>query len=542
MDRKWSWKRTEEVQIDLLDLLYRLVRQWKRILVCALVFAVLAGAGSYFVSKNGGTKAEEADTLQPDAGEPEPVPLTEEEQKRQVEAAWQLAKETAQMESYVQNSVRMQIDPYHKSSVQLIFRIEGADGWMTQKIVEKYMDYLSNDRIAADIRNRDSDMEHVESRFLTELFQAAQKTSGTYTDEEGYARSGVLLSVDVTGRDAAMAAALAADIKELLQAYSSTVEKECARHTLTLLGSEEKERTDSDLLAWQREKRTLLATDQANLKAMTDAFDDTQKALYEEVVKAAAGEQSGQHSPDVINGKSGSGNQTADPESGQDSRETDSQTVSEADGQQTASGADGQQTATQADSQPPDEEAKGSVSILHVLFGFFGGIFAYAAVYACWYLLRDTVKSAGEFRSYYTFPFYGSISPEYGEGVSDAAGRDVYERQKAQILNRIRLSCRKQNLTGLCLAADFVPDEKERDCVESMASQLREWGLEAVFVENISGNISVWDAVADAGNVVMVCRLGYTTHRMVDDAMKFYQENGVAVLGAAVFEYRKRSA
>lgn len=522
MDRKCSWKRTEEVEIDLLDLLHRLGRQWKRIAACALVSAVLAGAGSYFVSKNGGTDAaEEADVLQSEtAAESEPVPLTEEEQKRGAAAAWQLAKETAQLESYVQNSVRMQIDPYHKSSVQMIFQIEGADGWMTQKIVEKYLDYLANDSAVADIRGRDSEMERVESRFLSELFQAAQKTSGTYTDAEGYARLGVLLSVDVTGRDAGMAAALAADIQEALQSYSSTVKEECGSHTLTLLSSEEKESADSDLLAWQREKRTLLAADQANLKAMTDAFDDTQKALYAAAIEAeAAGEQSWLDSEYGTAKEAAAENMAADTAPEPESGDTASQS---------ASGAE-------ADGQQSDAKAKGSVSILYVLFGFLGGIFAYGAVYACWYLLRDTVKSAGEFQSYYMFPFYGSISPGNREEMSDAK-RNAYEQQMAQILNRIRLSCRKQNIISLCLAADFTPDEKEKACMESMVSQLREWELEAVFAENISGNISMWDTLADTGTVLMVCRLGHTTHRMVDDAMEFYQENGVAVLGAAVLE------
>jgi len=495
-----SWKRTEEVEIDLLDLLHRLGRQWKRIAVCALVFAVFAGAGSYFAGENSGTDVSQSET----AAEPEaePVPLTEEEQERGVAAAWQLAKETAQLKYYVENSVRMQIDPYHKSSVQLIFRIEGADGWMTQKIVEKYLDYLANDRVVADICKMDSEMERVESRFLSELFQAAQKTSGTYTDEAGNVRSGVLLSVDVTGRDAGMAAALAADIQEVLQTYSSVVKEECASHTFTLLGSEEKERADSDLLAWQREKRTLLAADQANLKAMTDAFDDTQKALY-----AVATEEDGvQPASEGLHG--------TDEESGREDTGTESESGSKEEA-----------------AQQPDAEEKRSVSMLYVLFGFFGGIFVYGAAYAGWYLLRDTVKSSGEFQSYYMFPFYGSIAL-----WDSGAGQGAYEQQKAQLLNRVRLSCKKQKISRLCLAADFTPDEKEKECMESMISQLREWELDVVFAENISGNISMWDALTDAGTVLMVCKIGHTTHRMVDDAMGFYQENGVAVLGAAALE------
>lgn len=47
MESNYSWKRTEDIEIDLIDLLRRLCRQWKQILVCAVAFAVLAGGYSY---------------------------------------------------------------------------------------------------------------------------------------------------------------------------------------------------------------------------------------------------------------------------------------------------------------------------------------------------------------------------------------------------------------------------------------------------------------------------------------------------------------
>lgn len=522
MDRQCSWKRTEEVEIDLLDLLRRLGGQWRRMLVCALVFAVLAGAGSYYLSKNGGMDAAKEDAAS-EEGETQPVPLTKEEQERGVAAARQLAKETAQLEDYVQNSVRMQIDPYHKKSVQLIFRIEGAGGWTTQKIVEKYLDYLSNDRVVSDICRIDRAMEQVDSRFLPELFQAVQKTSGTYTDKEEKQWSGVLLSIDVTGRDAEMATALAADVQKALEAYSLTVKKECGSHTLTLLSSEEKVRMDSDLLFWQREKRTLLTTDQANLKAMLGAFDDTQKAMYAAAADAdAEAAEGGEPSaPDSAEGTAKGGEASA-PDNAESTAKGVSGLESEAE--------------LEAESQAgSNTQAKGSVNVLFVLLGLFGGIFVYGAGYACWYLLRDTVKGAGEFQSYYTFPFYGSISLHRKAGLGDTAqGADG--QKKAQVLNRVRLSCRKRQISSICLAADFTPDEKEKACLESMASQLREWEIDVVVAENVSGNISVWDALTDVGNVLMVCRIGHTTHRMVDAAMEFYQENGIHVLGAAALE------
>ena len=43
MDGQYSWKRTEDVEIDFTDLVYRLCTQWEKIMVCALVFALVLG-------------------------------------------------------------------------------------------------------------------------------------------------------------------------------------------------------------------------------------------------------------------------------------------------------------------------------------------------------------------------------------------------------------------------------------------------------------------------------------------------------------------
>lgn len=52
MDEKQYWKKTDEIEIDLLDLLRGFLGQWKQIIVLALVGALLAGGYSYVKSKN----------------------------------------------------------------------------------------------------------------------------------------------------------------------------------------------------------------------------------------------------------------------------------------------------------------------------------------------------------------------------------------------------------------------------------------------------------------------------------------------------------
>lgn len=50
--------------------------------------------------------------------------------------------------------------------------------------------------------------------------------------------------------------------------------------------------------------------------------------------------------------------------------------------------------------------------------------------------------------------------------------------------------------------------------------------------ENILGNVQAWDKITQVGIVLLVFQVGSTTHRMVDEEMAFYMENGIDVMGA----------
>ena len=68
-----------------------------------------------------------------------------------------------------------------------------------------------------------------------------------------------------------------------------------------------------------------------------------------------------------------------------------------------------------------------------------------------------------------------------------------------------------------------------------MAGKLKDWGIDLTVAENVSADTAVWDELTEAGNVLLVCRMGRTTHQMIDRAMEFYLLNGIDVAGAAVF-------
>ncbi len=476
MDKYNAWKRTEEMEIDVIDLFCRLYRQWKQILVCAVAVTVL-----FFVYgnlKNGMEKAEKKSA--------ELAALTEEEQQG-VLSAVNMETEIRGLEEYLDGSVLMQLDPYHKNKVIMLYGIDKADMHSVQKITECYLNFILNGGIADALRQDGSEWK-MDKRFLAELIAAYQKTySSPYQvlvseEQADNIWTEAVFYVEVTGKDADMAEKLAEDIQSVLERFYETAVKKAGNHRLMLLSSEQSQVTDSGLQAQQHDKKASLSASRANLKAMTDAFSDKQKEAYIDTAGLEA---------------------------------------------------------EKAEAENTDESNRNVFK--YAIAGVAGGIFAYCVIFICWYLFLDTLKSEREIKKVYTFPYFGSVSLKKTRkktrllftGESHCASQNCCEQE--QIVNRIKLSCSKNGITKICAAADFTYNEKEKECLERMAAQLKEWGIQMLVFENAGKDTDLWNDLIETGNVIMICRMGTTTRRMVDESMRFYIENSIMVTGAMAF-------
>lgn len=478
MDGQYSWKRTEETEIYLADLLRSLLKKWKQIAVCALVFAVTAGVYSYvkdrgsaMVSNSGGNMTEEAE-------------LTEEE-RQSVMSAVELQAEVQGMEEYLNDSILMQTDPYHRHKVFLLYSIDQADWQTVHKIAESYLSYILNGGAADALRESDSREWSIDKSYLAELILAYQKTydSVYQAAAESAVPAEALFYVEITGRDEEMALRLADDLQAVLKRHCSKVRDRAGSHELRLLCIQENTVSDSGLLAQQRDKKAQLAANQSSLKTMTDAFNDMQMEMYR---KEAVFEE-----------------------------------------EEMASSAADKSEGAEADAGSEDDGAdRRGIFIKYIFIGLIAGIFVYCGIYVCRYLFRDTVKSEEEIKNLYTLPFYGTQAASDGQA-------DKY------ILNRIRLACKKDGITNLCMASDLSFHSQEKQCMENLKEQIKGCGIHAVIVENAEKDAAMWDTLAETGHVLMVWRIGTTTHGMIDDAMRFYQENGVSVLGVMAFSKEK---
>lgn len=465
-----DWKKTDDIEIDLADLLKQLCMQWKQILLCALAFAVLAGGYGYVKNKST-AKVQNTDAVQD-------IELTPEEEQG-VQSAVQLYRETAGLEQYLENSLLMRTDPYHKHKIYLLYSIEQAEWREVQKITESYLSFVVNGG-AADALQKSGREWDMDKSYLMEIMTAYQRVYSfpfqiTADDaaERGIQTESVFYA-ELTGPDEKTAGSLADDMQKVLEDYSAAVRERAGNHKLKLLHAEHAVTADTGLQSQQHDRRTQLASNRANLKAAVDALNDGQLAVYRR-------------------------------EAGTEDEKTEKDAGGKEDGKLDKSGM---------------QDASASLA-KYIIFGLAGGIFVYCGIFGCRYLFRDTVKSEEEMKNLYTFPFYGSVP---------------FEKQADERLaNRIRLACQKQGITKLCAAAGFSFHAWEKEGMESIARQLENSGIHTVIADDAGSNTGLWDTMAETGNVLLVCRIGTTTHRMIDDAMRFYGENGISVTGAVAF-------
>ncbi len=480
MSKYDSWKKTEDIEIDLADLLRILCMQWKRITICALASAMVLGTAGWL---KGMQSQQEVVT------ESEPYEMTEAEEQAVTDAV-RLEEEIRDLETYMEYSVLMQIDPYHKIRYVMLYCIDHTKGQRLPVITESYLNFVKNGGAAEALMKSES-RRKLDKSYLAEIISVYQNT-GSFSYQSAADRQSECFYVEIIGKNHHEAEKMALDMQDVLKEYSGVIKQTAGSHRLTLVSSTENVMSDVGLQSQQNDKRALLSSNRTNLRALTDAFNSEQMLIYQENagMKGDVQKESGSVSD------------------GNEANEIASENIA-------------------------------GFNMKYILFGFMAGIFVYCGIIFCWYFFCDTVKSTREMKKMYTFPVYGGISLK---DTSRKHGRILLEEQQdnygcteGQVMNRIKLFCQKQGIVRLCALADFPLNVLEKECLGNISGQLKGWGIDMTVAENAAADTDVWDSLADMGNVLMVCRTGTTTHRMIDDAMNFYLENGIEVAGAVAF-------
>ena len=523
------------VQINLIDILWRVLIQWRAILIFSIIIGLAASAVRYEKDLVNYRGASEADENQDDS-EKKLSDSQLEKLKKSLKDTELNAVETAVFnqqkiltdQKYLDSSILMQVDSQNKHVVYLDYYISGAKPKYSELLCRSYSSRFYDEDVLKNISealNQDIDAADVQ-KVMGELIDVSY--SGTTQSESTVAGTGYQLSTEVYPV-LTVSITLPADtdsekvvdaVNSSMKTISKMLNKSIAKHQLNFLESYDKYMVDNDLKDKQNNVKNEILTSQSTNDTAIDAFSDDQKKLYDAEVttlKEQMGIKDSESDSNSDNGKSIASDKDSVSASGDVADENSASEII----------------------------AKPTFSKKYFAIGFVVGIFLYIICYIIFLTLRHRVVSGDDIAVITDLRKFG----EYHKYDKTGFARFIYSRTIYNIYYRkyLQLSKTADYAADGISAASALTDEPAKSITlisladisdtskgfaETVVKKLTESGLTAS-QEDISIQKLLTDAatVKSLDRVVLVLTQDLTKYADLDDFFNMAEEYHIPVMG-----------
>lgn len=154
-----------EQEIDLKWLLYRVLRAWRIIVLVALIAAIVVGGIKFITDYS--TFTDEAYLTQQEAAYAEAYSAWEEQTRQIREEIAVLQQSRANQLSYNENSILMQIDPFHEYQASFVVYLDCGDQLLSGRLLQMYHQYMVGGELLTSVCKKLADKP--ELRYLKEV-------------------------------------------------------------------------------------------------------------------------------------------------------------------------------------------------------------------------------------------------------------------------------------------------------------------------------------------------------------------------------------
>lgn len=249
-------KQKLEIDIELKDLFWEVIRNWRVVVCCMLIGGILLGAFSYVQSYNAANA--EPIVIVPAKTAEEVMDELNIDELEEVIAAVQLKAQIDAKSQYISESVLMQINPFAKNSVSLEYIVDGVDAL---RALESYENWITQGNFLAETEVEDA-------MYLSELVSVRCN-----------AEAGVLL-ISVTQVEQESCEQLANLVKESLNEYTAALTSKGIQHECKLVSDLQSVSVDDALHTYQDEYLKACVEDQEKLTKMKADMNGNQVKVY----------------------------------------------------------------------------------------------------------------------------------------------------------------------------------------------------------------------------------------------------------------------
>lgn len=498
-------KKYENRPIDLLDLIWNIIFAWRRVLAWMVIFTLLltgyaglkyhAGMKEYAAAQkeyqdalDGKMVSEEKETT----GNPE---LTKEEQT-QVADAVSVQKLLNQTRDYMDQSILMNIDPYHENVLTMNFYVNTGYTFnytrdntkdYTNALVDAYVSYVNSGAVARIL----ADQLKLDAKYIDELVSTADSGDTDADDTEAD-----VFTVRLIYKDDSIFADASALIEKSVLGQQQTLAGSIGTHTVSLVSSEEAVQSDQNMMTKQTAVVDSLNLYRTQYTTLTANMSDQQKAELEKKMRESdVGQKEESIKENLI--------------------------------------------------QPE----KPSFSKKYPVLGAFLGIFLACVWIALKQIFSNRLQYTEELTEYFDLNQIGVLKYEKEQKMSrfDRWLRRQRYRNKKEIdadtrlgivCANLELMCKREGITRVCLTGSEM--EKIRKSQESVWSNLTERlsaaGIQVQMVDNICYDMMAMRTVSEVGAVVLVEQVNESIFQEIDKELSMLKQNEVKVVGAIGLE------
>ena len=483
----------DEVEIDLLDLFWELLMQWKPILVCMVLCGCLLMPAMYLkdMRRYRASVAASEELIKKVSGETdeesaeEMSSALEETEQKAVDNAVLSYRQLLDLQYVYDTTVRYHLDPKSLQALTLSYRLHADDAGQLSVLRDAYASCLGK---------MDAKKQIADAYGIASLDEAEQMVSVSGGD----AASTIAGSTDITLKvvaylvDDTDADAVSECIQSIIKSYKAEAGNMIGGHSVTLLSEEEEALRDTAIFSERADIESRIVGLESTINTTTAAFSDEQKQVY-----------------DYLTAK-------LDEEYG----------IEDADGEDKDEKAAVKDTAEQPDEASADEAAdidKPSMNPKYFLLGMLLGAFLYAGIYVVWWIISPRVRQSDEMAGWLGIRPLGEIRSYPAKSAAEKFFKDKWiygiryknrlDTEGALATIRERIQLMPENANGLLFIQPTEMTDRQKEFVDRI---VREAGRDiTVVLPEEAASVAIEERLAEHPQVVLVSSAGKTPYKAV---------------------------
>lgn len=282
----------EERTIDLGEILRHILLKWRSIIVCMIVFAILADGFSAVKSYRYVSQVKQEEEVQDFSQYEDALSEREIQEVKNAAENYAIYEESyIDYKEYNTNSIKMQLDANAVPTQKLIYRITGNRNDI-ENISDTYVELIPNDEICQNVLEKTG--WDVDASYIKELISVTNTHMDALT-VGGLTVSGVLDSSEEGNKSVLITITIMADTEKNCKTIGSVVEqslgvvttelqKQFGEYTINLISSHIDTETNKELLSEQQTRINEMNNSSNSMQNLENALSDDQKDYFDALV------------------------------------------------------------------------------------------------------------------------------------------------------------------------------------------------------------------------------------------------------------------